>query len=323
MQKLFAVVVTWNGERYVQKCLESLLHSTVPVDVIIVDNASNDKTLEILQEVCPKATLFHLEKNLGFGRANNIGIKFAYEHGAEHVLLINQDAFVAPDVVRGLADLQQAHPEFGILTPLHLEGTGTSLDALFCQHFSKASGMQDLLNTALLDRKSAEIYPAEFINAAIWMLSRECIERVGLFNPAFEHYGEDMEYADRVRSFDLRIGVAAGLHAFHARKQPDPREDLSRAEFLMREKVIIRYRLSRQAHSPTFNFLSALSRIISTRLPGNSSDFNVLILKLGLLFNLITTLPVVARMKRIAYRGGQCFFADAEKDKERFLSGSF
>jgi len=320
MSNNFAVIVTWNGESCVEKCVRSLLGSNVPLRVVVVDNASTDQTLEIIRRVCPEAIVFSLSHNLGFGRANNIGIKYAYDQGAGHVLLINQDAYVEPNVTGGLADLQRSNPKFGILSPLHLDGTGRNLEQLFSSHISKASSIRQLLSDLLLDGCPVDVYDARFINAAVWLLSRDCIERVGLFNPAFEHYGEDKEYADRVYFQGLRIGLVPGLRAFHERVQNKPGDEITTKRYLMQEKAIIRYRLSRKVPGTALNILSALSRAIFSTPPNKVSHLNNVRIKATLLTSIFSGMPVILRMKRIAYRGGGSFFQETDSDRNRYLS---
>jgi GT2 family glycosyltransferase len=319
MDKIFAVVVTWNGAGLIGKCLDSLRRSTQPVQVVVVDNASTDGTMELVQRLCPQAALFRLSRNLGFGRACNIGIKYAYEQGAEHVLLINQDAFIEPEVILQLVDLQRAQPEYGVLAPLHLDATGAVIDFLFSQHFSKASGLRRLLGDFLLNKKVQAVYTAEFINAAIWMLSGECVRKVGLFNPVFEHYGEDMDFSDRLKFFGFRIGVVPGLHGYHAREQDSSSVNVNSGRILLQEKAILRYRLARHSHNAAFNLLSALSRIIFSSLPGRVSRLVALRIKAALFGTLVSNAPRVLHFRKRAYQGGLCFFKDTENDQNRYL----
>ena len=94
-----AIVVTYNGETVVEKCLNSLRNSHLPVTVVIIDNASTDSTVEIVKQHFKEMTLIQCRKNLGFGRANNIGLKWALENDANFVFLINQDAWVKPETI--------------------------------------------------------------------------------------------------------------------------------------------------------------------------------------------------------------------------------
>jgi GT2 family glycosyltransferase len=318
MKDRWAVVVTWNGEQLIGRCLQSLLSSEASVRVVVVDNASADGTVDVVREVCPEAACFRLRRNLGFGRANNVGIKHAYDRGAEHILLLNQDAYVEPDVVGELVDLQRSQPAFGILSPLHLDGTGAYLDRRFCDHVSEASSMRQLLSDLLLDEDPADIYRAEFINAAVWLMSRACIERVGLFNPAFEHYGEDLEYADRVRFHGLHIGLVPSSRAYHARAQEGLEQSTGLKRHLMKEKAIIRHKLSRRSHTTAFNLLSALPRLLFSEYPRGRPIQQRVRVKLALGAYLLTSIVPVLRRRALAYEGGRCFFDDAEDDRRRF-----
>ena len=76
--------------------------------IIVVDNNSTDDTVLILKDKYPDITLLALKKNLGFGRGNNIGIRNAYKYGAEHVLLLNQDAYVNSKTVDKISTLLPA-----------------------------------------------------------------------------------------------------------------------------------------------------------------------------------------------------------------------
>lgn len=320
MSHTYSVVVTWNGQDYIRACLQSLRRSTVPVSIIVVDNASSDGTRDIVREACSEATLIRLRHNLGFGRANNIGIKHAYDWGAEHVLLLNQDAYVKPDTVGGLIELMQTHSDYGILSPLHLDGSEECLDRRFGLHLAKSSGISQLLSDQLLSKQQASIYDVEFVNAAIWLLSRECIERVGLFNPAFEQYGEDREYADRVRFQGLRVGVVPALCGVHDRKQDRSEDNASLERYFLKEKSIIRYRLSRKTPGIAFNLLSALSRVVFSRPPGVGSFLRRIGARLVLLYAFFVSVPTVLRTRAVAYGGQRCFFEAAKEDRIRYLS---
>src|SRR5262249_5671340 len=89
------IVVTWNAIRYVEECVRSLAAATVNLaaEIIIVDNASIDGTPELIQAVLPQAKLIRNSENLGFARANNLGL--AWSRG-RYLCLINSDVTVAP-----------------------------------------------------------------------------------------------------------------------------------------------------------------------------------------------------------------------------------
>ena len=136
--KIFAVIVTYNAMRrnWIDRCLESLQKSTVPVTAIVVDNLSSDGTREHIPTHWPNAVWLPQDNNWGFGQANNIGIRYALKHEADYVLLLNQDASLHPEA---LELLLKETDEQSLMTPAHYNGDGTKLDFMFSRAILKAS----------------------------------------------------------------------------------------------------------------------------------------------------------------------------------------
>ena len=105
--RILAIVVTYNGMKWVDRCLGSLVMSRTPADVIVIDNGSQDGTQEYIAENYPEVKLVSTGENFGFGKANNIGLKHALEKGYEYVYLLNQDAWVYPDTLGVLMEAME------------------------------------------------------------------------------------------------------------------------------------------------------------------------------------------------------------------------
>lgn len=214
---IFAVIVTYNGAAWINKCLSSIFDSALPVTVIVVDNGSTDTTLQIIQRNFNKVQLSVSSQNIGFGQANNIGIRKAYEQGAEHVLLLNQDAWLEKDTLNELVRQQLKYPVYGILSPMHLNGSGDSLDAGF-ENYLNSNSCPGMITALYKQSFKQEPYTIEFVNAACWLISKKCIETVGGFSPSFFHYGEDDNYIHRVTYHGLKTGVLPTVAVFHDRE---------------------------------------------------------------------------------------------------------
>ena len=235
---VYAIIVTYNGESWIRNCLESLKKSSRPVNSIVIDNGSHDKTLDIITENFPEISLIKSSNNLGFGQANNIGIKKAYDEGADYVFLLNQDASVEPETIEILVKMAERHPIYGILSPLHLNGTGDRLDWHFSNYIIPKR-CPELYSDSLLEKKLKEVYNAEYVNAAAWLLSRNVIEKVGGFDPIFFHYGEDDNYMQRVVFHGFKIGVCPHCRIFHDRE--DRIKAPSNNSRWIRRKAMIKY----------------------------------------------------------------------------------
>ena len=212
---IYVVIVTHDGEQWIKACLDSVLASDYPVRVFVVDNNSSDNTRALVQEY-ENVTLLGMDSNLGFGAGNNVGIRHALDNGADYVFLLNQDATIAPDTLSVLVQEARGNPSYGILSPVHLDNTGSNLDSPFKRFFKEAAA--DYFEDALVGRVKA-VYPVPFVNAAAWLVSATCLRKVGGFDPIFMMYGEDNDYCDRAAFHGFRIVIVAAAGIRHERKR--------------------------------------------------------------------------------------------------------
>jgi GT2 family glycosyltransferase len=218
MSYIAVIVVTFNGEKWIRKCLNSIINSSIESHIIIVDNKSTDDTLSIIRKDFKEATLIEKEKNLGFGKANNIGIEKGLALGAEYFLLLNQDAYLQKETLESLIFKMKKNENQGIISPVHLDGSGEHLDIYF-QSYTGSSSCKNLYSDVFLKKKMKSLYSVNFINAAIWLLSKETVKKVGGFNPYFFHYAEDNDYINRCKYKGLQVYVDPYSYAYHDRLQ--------------------------------------------------------------------------------------------------------
>jgi len=233
--KVCVVIVTYNGARWVTPCFSSLRKSTMPLHTIVIDNGSQDDTLARIAAGYPEVEIVSTGKNHGFGKANNIGMERAYQRGADYVFLLNQDAWIAPDAVAKLVEAHGRHPDCGIISPMHLNGAGDGLDYGFSNYIAPHK-CRGLYSDLFLGRVQ-ELYDVGFVNAAAWLMTRECIERVGGFSPSFFHYGEDDNYTQRLQFHKLKLGVVPAARIYHDREQRPPSKFFESGETFRREVI--------------------------------------------------------------------------------------
>jgi len=207
------VIVTYNGIKWIEKCLGSCKNH----EVVVVDNHSNDGTVSYIKNNFPTVKILGQQSNLGFGQANNIGISYALQQGSEHVFLLNQDAYLVEDALEQLLNFQKRHNKYGILSPIHLNGKGDELDANFSSYVSYNKNAQ-FYSDYVLHHDLEPVYDVPFVNAAAWLLSRKCLEEIGAFDPLFFHYGEDENYCQRVLYHGFKIGVMPKAFVCHNRE---------------------------------------------------------------------------------------------------------
>ncbi len=211
--KVFTIIVTYNGMEWIERCLNSLRVSTVQTHVIVIDNLSSDETANFIQQNFKEVDLIRSKINLGFGKGNNIGLKKALEENADYVFLLNQDAWVQPDAIKNLIEVHKTNKEYGVLSPAHLNGTEKELETKFAE-YAGPENTNGLLSD-LFTQQLKPVYTTNFVNAAAWLISKDCLLKVGGFNPLFPHYGEDEDYINRVRFWKLKVGIVPSAIITH------------------------------------------------------------------------------------------------------------
>lgn len=231
---VFVIIVTYNGAEWISKCLHSLQVSSIDLKIIVVDNQSQDETASIIDESFPNVDLIISDSNIGFGQANNIGIKKALRAGADYIFLLNQDAWIHDDLFKTLIDIHKKNPEYGILAPLQVNKDRTKIDNKFLYYMYTT---ENILSDICF-RREREVYSTEFVNAAAWMLTRDCLKKVGLFDPFFFHYSEDRNFCHRAIYHGFKVGICPKLCVIHDRENrisTSDREEIRKIVF--REEV--------------------------------------------------------------------------------------
>ncbi len=223
---LSIIIVTWNGRRYTLKCLESLHANAgaIPTEIVLVDNASTDGTAEAIRTRFPGVQLIENQANLGFAKANNIGI--AVSRG-KYVCLINSDVVVPAGCLERMVEFMEAHPNVGLLGPKMLGPDGsvgysvmrlpTVWNTLCC-----ALGLHSLLpHSRLFGGFMMNGYPydhiddVEVLTGWFWMLPRSALLQVGGLDERFFMYGEDIDWCHRFLEGGWRVVFYPGAAALH------------------------------------------------------------------------------------------------------------
>jgi len=213
-----AVVLSWNGREDTLRALEALRSvEGADLQIICVDNGSTDGSQEAVRERFPHVWLIEAGVNLGYSGGNNLGIRRALEHGARWVMLVNNDASVAPDVIEGFARAAREHPRAGILAgkvyfadrPRTIWFAGQRVSELLGysgrpRGYGRADGP-----------RYSRIAPTGRAAGALMAISREAIEAVGLLDEELFAYVEDVDWALRVRGAGLEVVFAPDARAWH------------------------------------------------------------------------------------------------------------
>jgi GT2 family glycosyltransferase len=211
------VIVTYNGEKWIKKCLDSLNASALSVGITVVDNVSTDGTLAIVKSY-PNVHLIQQTENLGFGRANNIGISRALKNGADYVFLLNQDAYIDSQAIDILVKYASQNPAWGICSPIHLDESGLSFEYHFARFITNSPSFRKLIADFYFHTLEPA-YELPAVNAAAWLISATCLEAVGGFDPIFFMYGEDGDLYRRTLHHGFKGGIIPAARIYHCHEE--------------------------------------------------------------------------------------------------------
>jgi len=219
-KKCAVIVVTYNGKKWYDKCFQSILSSSIPLKIYVVDNNSTDASVFYIANKFPEIEIIQNEENFGFAKANNIALKAAYDNGYDYFFLLNQDAWVEYNTIETLIAVAQKNPNFGILSPLHLTADKTAFDYNFGNYVITQISVLDVFEDSYCNKCEKKVYEIHTVNAAAWLLTKKCVEIVGGFDTIlFKHYGEDNNYCQRVLFHGLKIGIVPSVSICHDRAE--------------------------------------------------------------------------------------------------------
>ncbi|MGQ9768597.1 MAG: glycosyltransferase family 2 protein [Anaerolineae bacterium] len=213
------IILTWNNAPDTLACLESVLQSDYPnYQVLVVDNGSTDDSVAQIRRRFPDTDVLQNGENLGYAEGNNRGIERALAGGADYVLVLNNDTVVAPDMLTRLIEVARSDPYAGIVGPVIYElgspdklcAAGSTID--WSRGEIEYRGMQ-----RSVEDYSMPICPqqCDFLAGAGLLMSRECLEVVGCFDPEYYINFEDVELGVRARRRGFQVILVPQARLWH------------------------------------------------------------------------------------------------------------
>ncbi|NIN66421.1 MAG: glycosyltransferase [Anaerolineae bacterium] len=228
---LSIIVVSWNVRDLLRACLKSVTKSlssgrgqTLSCQVIVVDNDSNDGSVEMLKEAFPEIHVIANDRNLGFTKGNNQGLALS---DARYVLLLNPDTEVVGDALGEMVAYMDDHPTAGALGPqlLYPDGQVQSsrrrfpdlrtayVESTFLQSWFAQSGT--LERYYVLDRSDDETQAVDWLVGACLLIRRETLEEVGSLDESYFMYSEELDWCYRAKKRGWEVVYLPTAQAIH------------------------------------------------------------------------------------------------------------
>jgi GT2 family glycosyltransferase len=222
------VIVGWNAKHYLELCLESLAKAPQrrSTEVLVVDNASTDGSVEMIETKFPWVKLIKSSENLGFAKGNNVAIR---QCQGRYIALVNPDVIVFPGCLDALADFLDQHPKVGnvgprVLNPdMSMQSTCRRFPTLW-NNFCSATGLSTRFkNSPFFAGEHMFYFPhdrtlaVDVIVGCFSMIRRETLDEVGLLDEGLFMYGDDVDWCRRAWNAGWQVMFYPGGQAIHDR----------------------------------------------------------------------------------------------------------
>lgn len=210
------IIVNWNTKKLTADAIASVFKFTkgVTFEVIVIDNASEDGSGEFIKKKFPQVKLIENKQNVGFGNANNQGMK---EARGEYIFLLNSDAFLIENSLPKLIKKAREVGNLGMLGPQLLNEDRTIQQSVgffphLLQVFLWMSFIDDLPFGALLapyhvdhDSFYKQDHQVDWITGAAMLIPKKTIAKTGTFDSEIFMYGEDVDWCFRIKGANLKV----------------------------------------------------------------------------------------------------------------------
>lgn len=207
-KRVLTIIVTYNGEKYIEDCIDSLLRQTQGTDILLIDNGSMDNTRKIVHEKYSFINIIDVGYNSGFAHANNVGIKYAMDNGYEYVMLINEDTVSDNKLVEKL--LKSVGPQKAVIPRIYMDGALTKT--------WYAAGKIDFENRQVINCQEDlmdQMAEVSFMTGCCMLIHTDIFHKVGLFDEDYFMYYEDSDLSLRMYLQGIQMLYIPDTYVWH------------------------------------------------------------------------------------------------------------
>jgi len=210
------ILVNWNQYELTRSCIISILNcSFQDFEIFLVDNASEDNSLEKLKQEFSDITFIQNKKNLGFTGANNIAIKEAIRRKFEYIMLLNNDTEVKFNFFEPLLLSLKNDTKLVAVQPLILNFHDKNTVWNFGGKFNNFFGYVTTMNKGINKSKLLENKNTEWISGCCFLFKSEIIDKIGYLDDYFFVYYEDADFSLRIKEAGYEIGLQKNSEIYH------------------------------------------------------------------------------------------------------------
>jgi N-acetylglucosaminyl-diphospho-decaprenol L-rhamnosyltransferase len=217
--ELAIIIVSYNTRQLVAQCIDAVIGKQLPASwqIIVVDNASSDGSVEMLREQYPDVTLIANPENVGFGRANNCALETT---NAEHVLFLNSDTIASQTALQQLVELMRADTQLGATSPMLRTPDGSAQAYAFGDEPTPRYLVRRALNRLVFKRplhnwEMQTRFMVDWVSGACMLVRGDLARQLNGFDTRYFMYFEDTDLCKRVRDTGYRVAYIGDISITH------------------------------------------------------------------------------------------------------------
>lgn len=220
--------------------LESLDRNTYSRnEILILDNASVDGSVQAIKTAFPKVEIFELEENLGYAGNNNVGIKIAIDKGAEWVFVLNEDTILAPECLSSLIDVGERETDIGIVGPMVYHYDEPEVIQSAGGKIGPDWSAWHLAQNDVDHGQYKVSHEVDWISGCAIMVRREVIDEIGMLDERFFYYWEETEWCLRAKKSGWKIVQVPQAKLWHKGVQQDYEPSASVTYYNTRNRLLM------------------------------------------------------------------------------------
>jgi len=252
MLDLSIIIISFNTKSLLRDCLNSIIKNKgeIKLEIIVIDNGSSDKSPQMVEQLFPQVKLIKNKENLGFSKANNLGIR---KSKGKYILLLNSDTVIMPKTLETMINFMERNPQIGVST-CRVELPSGEIDPA-CHRgfptpwraFTYFSGLEKLFPKIgifsgyhLLNLPLNTIHEIDSPSGCFYLVRKKAIKEVGNLDEDYFMYGEDLDWSFRFKKKGWKIVYFPFVKILHRKYSSGLKKKLkpSLLNYRIREKTI-------------------------------------------------------------------------------------
>jgi len=260
------IIVNYNVKYFLEQCLFAVQKAMFGIvgEIIVVDNASTDGSKDYLEKLFPTVQFIWLDENLGFAKANNVGLRYTK---SKYVLYLNPDTIVPEDFFTICLNFMELHKDAGALGVKMIDGTGKFLRESkraypsIVTSFFKLTGLSELFPKSKLFAKyhlghldKNKNHEVEVLSGACMLVRRNLLLQIGGFDESFFMYGEDIELSYQIRKAGFKNYYCSDTCIIHFKGESTNRNSIKYVKLFYNAMIIFVEKHYKKVSAKIFRF---------------------------------------------------------------------